>query len=252
MFTRAITRRPCARLAEGLTTAGLGLPSYPQACLQHAAYVETLGKLGLEVLEMAALDDYPDAHFVEDAAVVVPEVAVITIPGAPPRRGEQDSLEAVLRRYRETVRIEPPGTVDGGDVLVIGRQMFIGISGRTNGDGARQLGGLLGGHGYRWTAVPVQDGLHLKSEVNALDADTLLATERFAGLDAFTGFRRIVVDEHDAYAANSLSINGRVLVPKGFPNVYAALTDAGYDTVELDTSEMRKMDGGLTCLSLRF
>lgn len=252
MFNHAITRKPGGNVADGLTSAGLGRPEHALTVAQHDAYVETLKQLGLTVDELDALPAHPDAHFVEDTAVVTPEVAVITIPGAPTRRGEQDSIEKVLTRYRDIARIQPPGTVDGGDVLIVDRQVFVGVSGRTNEHGARQLGDLLSAHGYNCTLVEVQDGLHLKSEVNGVGGRTLLITPRFAGHQAFDGYDKIVLGDSESYAANTLWVNGCLLTPKGFADTRSRLADTGCDIVELDTSEIRKMDGGLTCLSLRF
>lgn len=252
MFTHAITRTPGQNLAQGLTTAHLGAPSYELALRQHQSYVETLRSLGLHVIVLDAEPGYPDGHFVEDTAVVTPEVAVITHPGAPARRGEEESIEPVLARYRQTVRIQPPGTLDGGDVLVVGTHVFVGLTDRTNPIGARQLGCILEEHGYAWTAVPVAKGLHLKSSVNHVGGETLLVTKAFADRQEFEGYPKIVVDRGEEYAANTLWVNDHLIVPQGFPGTREKLEATSLAIVELDVSEMRKMDGGLTCLSLRF
>jgi dimethylargininase len=252
MFSRAIVRQPGPDFACGLTTADLGPPSYPLILEQHAAYVAALRGLGLEVTVLDPAPGFPDAYFVEDPAVVTPEVAVISNLGAPSRRGEEATLEPVLARFRRTVRLPAPARLDGGDVLAADGRYFVGVSERTNADGARALGRILESHGYAWTAVPVGAGLHLKSGVNSLGGRTLVLTERLAGQAAFAGFDRIVLDPGDEYAANTLWINGLLLMPAGFPRARRKFEALGLPVLELDVSEARKMDGGLTCLSLRF
>ena len=251
MFTQAIARRPGPDCAGGLTEADLGPPGYNLLLEQHTAYVGALRALGLEVDVLDPLPDHPDAYFVEDTAVVTPEVAVITNPGAEARRGEAIAMEPVLARMRETVRIREPGTVDGGDVLQVGRHFFIGISGRTNEAGAAELGGILAGRGYTWEAVPVGEGLHLKASVNHAGGNTLIVTREFSGRAAFEKYDRIVVPPGEEYAANILYVNGSLIVPAGHPGTRAALEPLGLPIVELDMSEARRMDGGLTCMSLR-
>ena len=252
MFSRAITRRPGPDLAAGLTTADLGPPDWRRALEQHAAYVEALVGLGLEVEVLPALSGHPDACFVEDCAVVVPELAVITLPGAPSRRGETASVAAVLGAGRESAAIAAPGTLDGGDVLVAGRTCWIGLSARTNEAGARQLAALLEPCGYTCMLVPVGGGLHLKSGVNHLGDRRLLLTAGLAGQDCFAGWEQVVVPADEAYACNSLWINGTVLVPDHHPAAVALLRGLGLPLIVLDTSEIMKLDGGLTCLSLRY
>ncbi len=252
MFTHALTRRPGPDLAGGLTSADLGSPDFALAVAQHEAYVQALRGLGLEVTELPALPGHPDACFVEDTAVVVPELAVITRPGAPSRRGETGSVAAALAPHRPLAVIEAPGTVDGGDVLVVDRTCWIGLSGRTNTAGARQLADLLQPLGYDCRTVPVGAGLHLKSSVNYAGGRTLLMTEQFAGLDVFAGWRPLVVPATEAYACNTLWINGTLLTPARYRTTGGLLRGLGLPLSELDTSEIRKLDGGLTCLSLRF
>jgi dimethylargininase len=251
-LTRALTRRPADTLGRGLTTRDLGPPDPELAQVQFERYVAALEGCGLEVTVLDPLPELPDAHFVEDAAVVTPEVAVIARPGAEVRRDEAEQIAPVLAEHRELARIETPGTLDGGDVLILDDQVLIGISERTNGAGAHQLGEILGAHGYAWRAVPVDAGLHLKSGVNHVGGGVLLMDAGFAGLDALDAFERIVVPEGEDYACNTLLVNGRLLTPAGFPATYRRLEDLGREILELDVSEFRKMDGGLTCLSLRF
>ena len=248
MLTRAILRRPGPDFAAGITAANLGAPDPSLLSVQHAAYADALRARGLEVEVLDPLPGFPDAWFVEDVAVVVPGLAVIARPGAPARRGEADAIVPALARHRSLARLEHPATLDGGDVLLAGRMVFIGLSTRTNEEGARQLSRLLEPHGYRARTVPVGSGLHLKSSVSWLGGETLLVSERFADRPELAPFRRIV---GDGPACNTLLVNGALLVPAGFPRTRQSLDELGLPVVELDVSEARKMDGGLTCMSLR-
>jgi dimethylargininase len=252
VFTRAIVRTPGPDAADGLTTALLGRPELPLLLAQHTAYVETLRSLGLAVTVLPPLPGCPDAYFVEDAAVVTPEVAVITRPGAPSRRGETVSIASALESFLPIARIEPPGTLEGGDVLRVGDRVFIGFSDRTNDEGARQLVRILDRHGYEGILVPVGAGLHLKSSLNSLGGRHLVVAAGFESGSAFADYNLIALDPGDEYAANTLFINGSLLLPSGFPRARRKLEPLGLPIREVETSEMRKMDGGLTCLSLRF
>lgn len=251
-FTHAIVRTPGPNFADGITTAALGKPDYDLVLTQHAAYVATLQQLGLTVAELDPLPDHPDAHFVEDTAVITPEVAVIANMGAAARQGEEQAIAPVLAEYRPLVHIDLPGTFDGGDVLIVEKHCMIGISERTNEAGARQLGEVLAAHGYRWDAIPVGAGLHFKSSVNYVGKNTLLIDAAFVDHPTFVGYDKLVIDPEEAYAANTLWINDHLLMPKDFPRTRATLAGLGLPLIELETSELRKMDGGLTCLSLRF
>lgn len=252
LFQYAIVRQPGTDALHGLTSADLGIPGYELLLEQHAAYVAALKSLGLNVIELEALPGYPDAYFVEDVAVVLPEVAVLTRPGAAERRGEVLHMVNVIGRYRSLVSIVTPGTLDGGDVLVVDKHIMVGLSDRTNAEGARQLELALSPFGYTTTPIPVGDGLHFKSSVNHVGGRTLLVTTAFADHPALTAYDRIVVADEDAYAANTLFINGTLIMPAGFAAVRNQLDVLNRPIITLDTSEMRKMDGGLTCLSLRF
>ena len=252
MFTRAICRTPGTDFAMGITTSDLGLPDLARMLVQHRAYVNALRSLGLEVDVLDALPGFPDAHFVEDVAIVTPEVAIVTRPGALARRGEEEAMASTIERHRPTARIQAPGTLDGGDVLIIGRDVLVGVSERTNAEGAAQLSRILERFGYTTTPVPVAAGLHFKSSVNNLGGDVLLVNEEFANHTELARYRKIVVAREESYAANTLWINGTLLHPTGFPATRAQLNALRLPILELDTSESRKMDGGLTCLSLRF
>jgi dimethylargininase len=251
-FRTAILRTPGLDSGAGLTTAGLGPPDPELLLRQHEAYARALAEAGLDIVLLPAAPGFPDAYFVEDPAVVASAVAVITRPGAASRRGEEESLAPVLARFKPLARIEAPGTLEGGDVLEAGGRWFIGVSERTNEEGARQLGAILTSHGETWTAVPVPAGLHLKSSVNDLGDGRLIVTPDLEFAAAFRGFRRLVLEPEEGYAANVLRVNGRILLPAGFPAVRRKIAALGLAVRELDVSEVRKMDGGLTCMSLRF
>ncbi|VVS95173.1 amidinotransferase [Desulfoluna spongiiphila] len=252
MFQKAIVRIPCRNFAKGITTQSLGAPDYDTMLAQHTTYTETLKSLGLTVEVLEAEEAYPDAHFVEDTAVVFPEAAVITNPGADARKGEEVTIEKALAAHRPIEKITAPGTVDGGDILMVGRHFFIGVSDRTNDEGAAQLGAIVTRHGYTWSAVPVAAGLHFKSSVNYVGKNTLLVTETFQDRSELEGYTLLVLDPEEEYAGNTLLINDTLIMPKGYPKTRAKLEALELPIVEIDTSETRKMDGGLTCLSLRF
>ncbi len=253
MFTHAITRKPSKNFARGLTTtAGSEPADYGLMLEQHEAYLEALSAAGLEVIVLDPLPDYPDAHFVEDTAVVTPDVAVITIPGADARKGEAESIAPVLAEFRKVEHIQAPGTLDGGDVLQVGSHFLIGISQRTNLEGAEQLGRILQSYGKTWTAITVGAGLHFKSSVNYVGKNTLLVTSDFTAKEQLKGYDQIVLDSAESYAANTLLVNEYLLIPAGYPDTRKQLETLGFEMIELEISEVRKMDGGLTCMSLRF
>lgn len=256
MFTHAIVRPPCASFAEGLTTAGLGPPDLAKALEQHERYCDALARCGLELTRLEPDERYPDSTFVEDAAILAAGCAVIARPGAESRRGEVGAIRRSLAPFYETVHeIAPPGTLDGGDVCRAGDHFFIGISERTNEDGARQLAGLLAKAGYASSIVDVRSVpglLHLKSGLAFLGGGWLVAAEPFAGMSGFFDYHMAFVDPEEAYAANCVRVNDRVLVAAGYPGIERRLREIGFDVLALDMSEFRKMDGGLSCLSLRF
>jgi dimethylargininase len=251
-FRTAIIRTPGPDCGAGLTTAGLGAPDPELLLRQHEAYARALAAAGLMIVRLPSAPGFPDAYFVEDPAVVASGIAVIARPGAESRRGEEESLAPVLARFKPLARIEAPGTLEGGDILESGGRWFIGLSERTNEEGARQLGAILSACGEAWTLVPVPAGLHLKSSVNDLGDGRLIMTPALESESAFRGLPRLVLEAGEEYAANVLRINGRIFVPAGFPSVRRKIAAGGLNVQELDVSEVRKMDGGLTCMSLRF
>jgi dimethylargininase len=215
--------------------------------------VEALRGCGLAVTVLAADEAFPDSVFIEDTAVLSEKAAVVTRPGAPSRNGEEEAVaRALLSFYPGLESIRAPGTLEGGDVFRAGDRFFIGISARTNPEGARQLAELLHGHGYAAVAVPLRRVLHLKTGVSYLEHNRLLACGEFLAQPLLSSFDRIAVPAAESYAANSVWVNGRVLVPAGFPATLRLIAELGYEAVPVDVSEFRKLDGGLSCLSLRF
>lgn len=251
----AIVRPPAASFAEGLTTAGLGAPDLDLAREQHESYCATLEELGVELVVLEPDDAFPDSTFVEDTAVVTDAGVVITRPGAPSRRGETAAVADALRRLGAPLRtLSGPGTVDGGDVCDVGDRFLIGRSDRTDADGAQQLAEALRALGAtsEEVAVPASGGLlHLKSGLSWLGADVVAVVAELADQPALAPCRRIVVADDEAYAANCIALNGAVVVPEGFPRFAGDLRAAGFDVRTVAVSEFRRMDGGVSCLSIR-
>jgi dimethylargininase len=256
MFTKAIVRPPGANYATGLTTVDLGAPDLERALKQHEAYCDTLESCGLNVIRLAPDEDHPDSTFVEDTAVLTARGAVITRPGAPSRRNETNNIAPVIRDYFSRVHlIEEPGTVDGGDICEAGEHFFIGVSLRTNEHGARQLAGFFESFGYSSSLIDIRrvsNILHLKSGLAYLGGGQLVLIDALRGLNEFSGYDLVCLDSSEDYAANCLEINGKVLIADGFPATRRELEHRGYQTIALDMWEFQKMDGGLSCLSLRF
>ncbi len=261
MFTHAIVRRPGRSLANGITSAPeLGQPVYEKALEQHDAYIEALKACGVEVTVLPALEEFPDSCFVEDTAVVTRCGAIVDNPGAPSRNGEAAAMEPTLRQFFDEegiAHIVAPGTLEGGDVMMVGDHFYAGRSARTNEEGIAQFVRILEGWGLSGSEVPLEEVLHLKTGVNYIGQNpdgehVLLVSGEFIDKPEFSDYRKIVVPPEEAYAANSLWVNGTVIVPAGYPQVLAAIQKAGFPTIEVDTSEYRKVDGGLSCLSLRF
>jgi dimethylargininase len=255
-FTCGIVRPPPESFAGGLTTAADGTPDLDLARAQHRAYCEALAACGLDLAELPPDAAHPDSCFVEDTAILTARGAVLTRPGAASRRGEVAGIGPVLRdRFSELQRIEAPGTLDGGDVCDADGHFLIGISARTSEAGARQLAGILGDWGYRASLVDLcgqPSLLHLKSGISYLGGGHMVVAPALAGHPALAGFDTIVTAPGEDYAANCIAMNGRVLVAAGYPRLAAALAAAGHEVLVLEVSEFRKMDGGLSCLSLRF
>jgi dimethylargininase len=256
MFTRALVRPPTPNFADGLTEAGLGAPDVERALAQHARYREALAACGLSVSELPPEPGHPDATFVEDTAIVTDRCAVLTRPGAPSRRGEVGSVRAALEATgRPLEEIAAPGTVDGGDVCEADGHFLVGVGGRTSEEGGRQLAAALARHGHTAELVDVRGVpgiLHLKSGLTYLGEGRMAAIADFAAHPALARFEVVPVPSGEEYAANCLRLNARLLVASGFPGLAEALEARGFSLLPLDMSEFRRMDGALTCLSLRF
>jgi dimethylargininase len=250
MYSKAIVRRSGRNFAEGITTSSLGKPNFAKALEQHSAYCDALIRCGLELIVLEADERYPDGCFVEDTAIVTSEVAIITRPGAASRLGEEAEISKTLTEFRKIETIKLPGTLDGGDVLRVENHFFIGISGRTNREGARQLAAILSKYGYSVSETEVASGLHLKSGIAYLGTGNFIHIEGFSKIATSQGI--IISDPEESYSANCLPVNDFLLIPKGFPKSKKKIIELGYIIIELDMSEFRKMDGGLTCLSLLF
>ena len=252
-FTKAIVRKPCRDIANGITSANLGKPDFKRALVQHSYYVNALEECGLQVTVMDADNHYPDSTFVEDVALCTSKFAVVTNPGAVNRNGEKHGIRITLKEFFKSIEeIKYSGTLDAGDVMMVENHFYIGISERTNHEGAEQLINILQKYNMTGTKVPLKTMLHLKTGLSYLENNNLIVSGEFINNPVFDKFTQIVVDEKEAYAANSLWVNGKVLVPKGHPETRAKIENAGYTTIEIDVSEFQKLDGGLSCLSLRF
>jgi dimethylargininase len=252
-FTNAIVRKPCPEMVHGISSSNLGKPDYRKAMGQHQKYTEALEQFGLSVKMLESDGRFPDSVFIEDVALCTPACAIITNPGAATRQGETAGMREVLSEfYLDIEEILSPGTLEAGDVMMVDTHFYIGISERTNRQGAGQLIDILGRYGLTGSMVPLTKVLHLKTGVSYLENNNLLVCGEFVDLPDFKRFNRIVVPAPEAYAANSLWINGTVLVPMGFPDTRNKIEKAGYLVLELDVTEFRKLDGGLSCLSLRF
>ena len=256
VFTRAIVRIPGSNFDAGLTTAEFGAPLFDLALEQHRCYCNALAECGLALTTLEADLRFPDSTFVEDAAILTPRGAVLARPGAASREGEVEAIRpAVLDFFPSPLTIDAPGTVDGGDICEAEEHFFIGLSHRTNEEGARQLAAHLAGLGYTSSTIdvrPMTSILHLKSGIAYLGDNTLVVMEEMAGNEQFHRFELIRVSADESYAANCVRVNDRVLVAAGFPQLTEELFARGFHPLVLEMSEFQKMDGGLSCLSLRF
>lgn len=257
MFSQAIVRLPGRNFAEGLTTSSLGLPDYGLAVIQHQYYCDALEEMGLHLVRMPPDEQHPDSTFVEDTAVVTDRGAVIARPGAPSRQTEVYAIrDALTLFYSDLETIEGVGTLDGGDVCQVDGHFFVGVSARTNHEGATQLSRFLNKFGYTSTLIDIREVtpelLHLKSGLAYLGNNRLVVHSALASRAEFEGFEKLRLVNGEEYAANCLTFDKTVLVASGYPGFESHLGRLGYRTVSLDMSEFQKMDGGLSCLSIRF
>jgi len=243
MYKRAIVRTPGESMIHGLTTADLGTPDYKKALAQHANYIEALTECELEVVVLRADEQFPDSTFVEDAALLTETCAIITNPGAPSRKGETAEIKDVLKGfYRGVEEVLAPGTVEGGDIMMVGSHFYIGISERTNISGAEQVIRFLEKYGLSGSMIKLEKTLHLKTGVAYLEHNNIVACGEFLRKEEFLNFNILEISKEESYAANCLWVNDRVLLPKGYPKAREVILRAGYTIIEDEVSEFQKLD----------
>lgn len=250
---RAITRAvsPAIGRCELHTLERVGI-DIAMAAAQHRLYERCLEELGLTVTSLRAEADLPDSVFVEDPALVLDEIAVITRMGAPSRRPEAETVAAALRPFRPLRYIQEPGTLEGGDVMRIGRRLFVGLSARTNAAGIEQLKLLTQEFGYSVIPVEVRGCLHLKSATTYLRDDAIVVNGSLIDMTPLTEFRKIEVAQEEPWAANTLTVGGVTLASSAYPRTAERLRCGGFEVQALDISELMKAEAGLTCSSLMF
>jgi len=253
-FTHAIVRRPAATVVDGLRAVDTGAPDHSSFTRHHADYVDALRSTGAAVEVLPALEAFPDSVFVEDTALCLPEGAVVMRPGAPSRLGEVRAIAPHLMQHYEDMRsIEAPGFIEGGDILVTESEILVGRSARTDRDGIDALRRIVAAWGYAVREVSVPHGvLHFKTDCAVLDEETILATPRLSASGCFTGYRVIHTADGEDASANAVRFNDLVLVPDGFPRTAGHLVSLGYNLRPVRNTEAAKLDGGMSCLSLRF
>jgi dimethylargininase len=254
-FTHAITRRPSPRITAGLRAVDTGTPDLAAMLADQSAYIAALQATGATVITLDPLPAFPDSVFVEDTALCLPEGAVLMRPGAPSRRGEVAEIAPALRAlYTDLQAITGEDSfIEGGDILVTETEILVGRSARTNAAGIADLARLLAPWGYALREVHTPPGvLHFKTDCSLMDGETILATDRLAASGAFAGYRVIPVAAGEEAAANAIRFNDAVLFPAGFPRTRDRLVAAGFAVTEIGNAEGAKLDGGMSCLSLRF
>ncbi len=253
MLKHAIVRRVSKKFQYGLTTSNLGKPDYNTAITQHSNYIEAMKKCGLNVKILEADERFPDSPFVEDTAVVDKDFVVISNLGALTRKGEEKDIKKVLEVFFDDVKsIDKPGTLEGGDIMKVENEYFVGISKRTNKKGALQLKEILKKYGHTCSLIPLKNILHLKTGVAYIGDNNIIASGEFIKNPLFKDYNIIEVEEDERYATNCIRVNEYVLIAKGFERLRDSILGLGYKILEINMSEFRKMDGGLSCLSLRF
>ncbi|MEI6097688.1 MAG: arginine deiminase family protein [Alphaproteobacteria bacterium] len=254
-FSHAITRRPAASITQGLRAVDTGTPSLTLMAQHHADYVAALRSTGARVVELPALEAFPDSVFVEDTALCLPQGAVVMRPGAPTRLGEATEMEPHLRAlYTSVVRITGDDSyIEGGDILTTETEVLVGRSARTNAAGIAELARLLASWGHKVREVITPPGvLHFKTDCSLLDGETILSTRPLDASGCFAGYRVLHTADGEEACANAIRFNDLVLMPAGFPRTAETLAAAGYQVRVIGNSECAKLDGGMSCLSLRF
>lgn len=247
----ALTRQISPKLSEcELTHLDREPIDIKKAAEQHHQYENALKKMGYSIRRLPETPDLPDGVFVEDAAVVFDELAIITRPGAESRRPETDSMAEVLKEYRELHFIKSPGTLDGGDVLVLGKNVYIGISQRTNREAIHQFDQILKPYGYEVHGIEVTNCLHLKTALAPLEDDLLLINPEWVDGEMFDGYQTVSIHPDEPYGANVMRRDNWALCPEAFPRTAELLKERGYDVITVNQSEMAKAEAGLTCCSV--
>jgi dimethylargininase len=249
----ALTREPARDMSAcELTHLDRQPIDVARAAEQHLGYRRALEECGARVVALPAIDELPDSVFVEDTAIVLDEVAITTRPGVESRREEVRAIEPEIARLRSVEKISPPSTIEGGDVLRVGRKLYVGLSPRTNPEGVAALRSLVAPHGYEVFAVELRGCLHLKSGCTAIDDETILANPEWIDAEVFRGYETVAVHAAEPWAANTLRVGTNVCVSAAFPRTAEMLSRHGYDVRAVDVSEFAKAEGGMTCMSLIF
>ena len=253
-FSHAICRLPSRSLVVGLRAEDTGQPDYDVFLKNHADYIETLESTGAKVIVLDALEAFPDSVFVEDAVLCLPKGAIVMRPGAPSRLGEAESIKSTISvLYTEVDQIKGPGFVEGGDVLVTETEVLVGRSARTNKAGIEELASIIVPWGYTLREVDTPQGvLHFKTDCSLLDENTILSTKRLAQTGCFENYDVIYTANGEEACANTIRFNNLVIMPDGFPETEHKLLDKGYAVKKIGNTEAAKLDGGMSCLSLRF
>ena len=252
-FTHAVVRKPAKSIIKGLRAIDIGSPDYDQMICDHSEYVEALMSAGVEVINLTALHEFPDGQFVEDTALCLPKAAILMRPGAPSRLGEVNEIAPKLRELFEDVyEIDDHGSIEGGDILVTGKEILVGRSARTNENGVKQLSEIVTPLGYviREVFTPPEI-LHFKTDCSLLGPYEILSTKRLQASRCFDGYSVINVADGEEAAANAIRVNDYVIMPAGFPRTKAILEEYDYKVKVINNTECAKLDGGMSCLSLR-
>lgn len=253
-FSHAMCRKPSRSITKGLRALNIGDPDYDLFCQQHRHYVAALRETGASIIELEASESYPDSVFIEDAALCIAGVAIVLRPGAPSRFGEAAQLMPELQKvFQKVITLPGQGHIDGGDVLVTETEVFIGLSARTNQQGFDELASIVETLGYKAKQIHTpEDILHFKTDCGLLDEATIFSSSRLASTGCFEGYNVIEAPDKEIAAANLIRFNDTVFISTGYPETKRILEEHGYTVSCLETSEAAKVDGGLSCMSLRF
>ena len=252
-FSSAITRRPAASAVDGLRAQDIGTVDVKMMARQHSDYQDALRQAGAVVTELPALPNYPDAQFVEDTALCLPSLAVMMRPKAETRRGEVAPMRQALSAIFDDIMDITDGFVEAGDILTTPSEVLVGLSARTDQAGANQLRTILDNKGYAMRVLKTPpDVLHFKTDCSLIDDNCILSTERLASSGCFDGYQTLIVPTGEDPAANMIRYNDYIIMPAGFPKSEAMLKANGFDVLTVGNTECAKIDGGMSCLSLRF